>query len=392
MRRCLILQETAFQKFASKLATYFQGDMAPEEFAKKMFAHIYANLEDENPLEDVLPRTYKGYFYGQNDITTLAKKIAGSLDTTLFPDFVYSEYDLTIQSLCEAFKVDCLGIDESNYGEKIADYFRSIIEVAAAPKRKKPSTALVKIGEGGNTTVALPTAMTLKDRYGVQLVAEEGSLCPCDGCGKPLFSRVNGQLGLNYDVAVINPQRSENNMNNLIAMCPDCCNKYSIGRNADTMRRIQEIKKKLVDIADVREMVSEQKIEEGIRRVLEKIPSMPKPPNVDLNYDPVTLRKKIEADNILLYIRAQTQVNIYFNVVHGTFQELSQEGLLRFNPFCNQVKITYLNLKDKGYGQERIYKEMVDWLQNGTNEDRGSCEVVISYFIQKCEVFDVITE
>ena len=93
------MQETAFQKFANNLSTYFQGDMAPEKFAKELFAHIYANLEDDNPLDEVLPRTYKGYFYGEHDITTLAKKIAGSLDTTLFPDFVYSEYDETVQSL-----------------------------------------------------------------------------------------------------------------------------------------------------------------------------------------------------------------------------------------------------------------------------------------------------
>lgn len=386
------MQETAFQKFANNLSIYFQGDMAPEKFAKELFAHIYANLEDDNPLDEVLPRTYKGYFYGEHDITTLAKKIAGSLDTTLFPDFVYSEYDETVQSLCKMFKGECPGIDANNYGEKIAEYFKNIIEIAASTKRKKSPTALVKTGGDGNTAVALPVSATLKDKYGIQLVAEEGSLCPCDGCSKPLFSRVNGQLGLNYDVVVINPQRSENNINNLIAMCPDCCNKYAIGRNAETMRRIQEIKKNLIDSADVREMVADQKIEDGVRRVLEKIPSMSKPPNVDLNYDPVTLRQKIEADNIMLYIRAQAQVNIYFNAVHEMFQELSQEGRLRFNPFCNQVKITYLNLRDKGYGQQRIFDEMVDWLQHGTNEERGSCEVVVSYFIQKCEVFDVIAE
>ena len=386
------MQETAFSKFASSLSTYFQGDMTPEEFTKELFAHIYANLEDENPLDEILTRTYKGYFYGEHDITTLAKKIAGSLDTTLFPDFVYSEYDETVQSLCKLFEKDCPGMTASNYGEKIAEYFKDIIETAASPKRKKSPTALVKTAGGGNKAVALPTVTTLKDKYGIQLVAEEGSLCPCDGCSKPLFSRVNGQLGLNYDVVVINPQRSENNLNNLIAMCPDCCNKYAIGRSAETMRRIQEIKKNLIDSADVREMVADQKIEDGVRRVLEKIPSMPKPLDVDLNYDPVTLRQKIEADNIMLYIRAQAQVNIYFNAVHETFQELSQEGRLRFNPFCNQVKITYLNLKDKGYSQPRIFDEMVDWLQHGTNEDRGSCEVVISYFIQKCEVFDVIAE
>lgn len=386
------MQETAFSKFASSLSTYFQGDMTPEEFTKELFAHIYANLEDENPLDEILTRTYKGYFYGEHDITTLAKKIAGSLDTTLFPDFVYSEYDETVQSLCKLFEKDCPGMTASNYGEKIAEYFKDIIETAASPKRKKSPTALVKTAGGGNKAVALPTVTTLKDKYGIQLVAEEGSLCPCDGCSKPLFSRVNGQLGLNYDVVVINPQRSENNLNNLIAMCPDCCNKYAIGRSAETMRRIQEIKKNLIDSADVREMVADQKIEDGVRRVLEKIPSMPKPLDVDLNYDPVTLRQKIEADNIMLYIRAQAQVNIYFNAVHETFQELSREGRLRFNPFCNQVKITYLNLKDKGYSQPRIFDEMVDWLQHGTNEDRGSCEVVISYFIQKCEVFDVIAE
>lgn len=386
------MQETAFEKFASKLSTYYQEDMAPEDFAKELFAHIYANLEDDNPLDETLPRTYKGYFYGEHDITTLAKKISGSLDTTLFSEFLDSGYDETVKSLCDVFKEECPDIDECNYGEKIADYFKSIIETAASPKRKKSPAALVKTGGDVDTAVAMPVTVSLKDKYGIQLVAEEGSLCPCDGCSKPLFSRVNGQLGLNYDVVVINPQRSENSMNNLIAMCPDCCNKYAIGRNAETMRRIQEIKKNLIDSADVREMVADQKIEDGVRRVLEKIPSLPKPPAVDLNYDPVTLRQKIEADNIMLYVRAQAQVNIYFNAVHETFQELSQEGRLRFNPFCNQVKITYLNLKDKGYSQQRIFDEMVDWLQRGTNEDRGACEVVISYFIQKCEVFDVIAE
>ncbi|WP_394804263.1 MULTISPECIES: ABC-three component system protein [Oscillospiraceae] len=35
---------------------------------------------------------------------------------------------------------------------------------------------------------------------------------------------------------------------------------------------------------------------------------------------------------------------------------------------------------------------MVDWLQDATHENRSSCKVIISYFIQKYEVFDAITE
>lgn len=52
----------------------------------------------------------------------------------------------------------------------------------------------------------------------------------------------------------------------------------------------------------------------------------------------------------------------------------------------------YLNFADKDWSQGKIFEKMVDWLQNATNEDRNSCEVIISYFIRKCEVFDVITE
>ena len=88
LREVSYLQETAFQKFAQTLAAYFQGEKSPEEFTREMFDHIYANLEDDNPLDDVSERSYRGYFYGENDITALAKKIAKELDTVLFTSFV----------------------------------------------------------------------------------------------------------------------------------------------------------------------------------------------------------------------------------------------------------------------------------------------------------------
>lgn len=388
------LQETAFQKFAQTLAAYFQGEKSPEKFTREMFDHIYANLEDDNPLDDVSERSYRGYFYGENDITALAKKIAKELDTVLFPPFVETEYDETIEDICKVFKDECPDINSENYGKKLGERLKEIIIQAATPKRKRKKSplAVIKADEDSKEIAVLSSTSPLKEKYGVLLIAEEGSVCPCDGCSKPLFMNVNGHLGLNFDVTVIDPQQPENNTNNLMAMCPECCARYSIGRTPETMHRLQEIKNHLIDLTDARELVATQKIEEGVRRVLEKIPTISKPKDVDLNYDPVALRQKIEAENLLLYVRTQAQVNIYFNAVHEIFQQLSKEGKLRFKPFCNQVKITYLNLKDKGYDQQQIFDKMVDWLQTSTNEERGSCEVIISYFIQKCEVFDVITE
>ena len=52
----------------------------------------------------------------------------------------------------------------------------------------------------------------------------------------------------------------------------------------------------------------------------------------------------------------------------------------------------YVTFRDKGYDQDKIYYEMTKWLSDATGEAWGDCEVVISYFVQKCEVFDVISE
>ena len=82
---------------------------------------------------------------------------------------------------------------------------------------------------------------------------------------------------------------------------------------------------------------------------------------------------------------------MYNSAVEEVFFELNEERILRFRPFCTQVKLMYLNFADKDWSQGKIFEKMVDWLQNATNEDRNSCEVIISYFIRKCEVFDVIT-
>ena len=83
---------------------------------------------------------------------------------------------------------------------------------------------------------------------------------------------------------------------------------------------------------------------------------------------------------------------IYFNDVHEVFQEMGREGKLRFNPFCQQVRYMYVSFRDKGYSQDQIFYEMTKWLYDATNEKWRDCEIVIAYFTQKCEAFDVIAE
>ena len=50
-------------------------------------------------------------------------------------------------------------------------------------------------------------------------------------------------------------------------------------------------------------------------------------------------------------------------------------------------------MRDKTTNKEYIFNAMVDWIMKNTgSQSKAACEIVISFFIQNCEVFDEITE
>ena len=163
-------------------------------------------------------------------------------------------------------------------------------------------------------------------------------------------------------------------------------------RTAETLSRMKEIKKELVQAYEAREIAGDQTVQDAVGLVVAKIPKLSRPVNVDLNYNPVTVRQKIAISNEMLYSKAQMHVNMYYPAVDEAFREMSTEGKLRFSQFSLQVRAIFLGLQEKEYTQDKIYYELTKWLFDATNENWSACEVVISYFIQKCEVFDAVAQ
>lgn len=113
-----------------------------------------------------------------------------------------------------------------------------------------------------------------------------------------------------YDVAVIDPSNSSNEQSNLIALCPECAAKYAALKTPDDIARMTKIKEALVNAHDDQEIRADQHVQEGVRRVIEKIPFIKPPTDIDLNYDPVPVMQKIS--DFALYLRIKTDVNVYF--------------------------------------------------------------------------------
>ena len=57
----------------------------------------------------------------------------------------------------------------------------------------------------------------------------------------------------------------------------------------------------------------------------------------------------------------------------------------------NQMHALYRNLSKKGKTQIEIFTEISEKIHRQSLQEIIYCQVVVSYFIQSCEVFDAIT-
>ena len=74
------------------------------------------------------------------------------------------------------------------------------------------------------------------------------------------------------------------------------------------------------------------------------------------------------------------------------FKQSEKSGLVRFNVFSMQIKLCYLKECTHGRSQQEVYNAIVEWLKNMTNGSRDACDVIVSFFVQNCEVFNEIAE
>lgn len=231
----------------------------------------------------------------------------------------------------------------------------------------------------------------LKTRWGAELIAESGGVCPNSGCSRPLITQGSSGTVSCYEVIPVDDNVPANNPANLIAVCPRCASLYAVNRDQNTRYFLRKIKESMVKNIKIRSLLAEQSIENDIIDVLVNIP-LTRTTDADLNYIPVELARKMKPESNGLLQRLCLYVDLYYQAVQDALQNLNRSGKNRFEPFCHKVRIAYLALQDVESDQETIYEHMVEWLQKETNGKRDACEIVIAYFVQKCEVFNAIAQ
>lgn len=240
-------------------------------------------------------------------------------------------------------------------------------------------------------------AQTVSDRakgtYGSGLVDDCKYTCSMPLCGKHLQTIASqNQSVADYEIITLEENKGVK-YENIIAVCHDCFQKYTLSHTKAEEKSLKGIKKLQTDSRSTRQTLDDIAISKGIELVIENL-SNAKPTELkELTYDPVSVSEKINEDNSFFLVNeVKSNVARYYKYIEKTMQNLAVRNIYSDDLIRAQIKESYKQLADKKRNPEQIYSELSERIRRITKQDIRFCYIVVSYFIQSCEVFHVITK
>lgn len=140
-------------------------------------------------------------------------------------------------------------------------------------------------------------------------------------------------------------------------------------------------------------------IEDGLRRLVSRLAEIDEPENlVQLRYDVVKVARKIDAYpnqsmNKLLTSQITEHVIQFYRFIQEQIGLLEDASQLHFETIANAVQYHYATLKAQNVDAVTVYYKTRNWIQAITKcDDELACEIMVSFFVQNCEVFDAPSE
>ncbi|PMN18123.1 hypothetical protein BCT39_05690 [Vibrio lentus] len=178
---------------------------------------------------------------------------------------------------------------------------------------------------------------------------------------------------------------------NFIALCKECHKIYDTKKTAEEYRQLVEIKKAANKIRSLTDTWDTQSLHKDISIVAERISQLTKielTPS-HLSYDALKVSDKTnETFGLMNEMKVSTFIVTYFAHIKESLRCLEMQRKASSIFICSQIRSYYSLLELEGFNQCEIFDQMCEWfmVNTGINE-RTKAEVLVSYFIQNCEIF-----
>ncbi len=234
------------------------------------------------------------------------------------------------------------------------------------------------------------------------LLAEANYECPL--CHNKLVDTIKGQAVKKYRITQIFPDGLDDETSsefatvypapnkldvpdNFIALDEECAERYLLNPTAEEYRNLYEIKTQLAKNYAAKMAVNSVQLEDDIRTVLDALNTISDASElVELEYEALRLDEKFDAENFILKNETQMQVVTYYRYIEKVFSNSNAD----FDMIASEIKVSSMKLEKAGLSQSDVISQLSEWIRNkaglGT-KSRLACNIVVSFFIQNCEVF-----
>ncbi|MFA6693041.1 MAG: HNH endonuclease signature motif containing protein, partial [Acholeplasmataceae bacterium] len=156
----------------------------------------------------------------------------------------------------------------------------------------------------------------------IDLVSEVGGRCPMPGCNAELMQEKNNRTIKNYEIAHIYPhspttieqnilngvpllyKNSPDEKENLIALCVSCHSRFDNTRTKDEYMELYNKKLQVLKNNEITNILNNHKLQDEIESVIKAIVNITSiATENDLNYDPVTIDKKLKSVLLINKVR-----------------------------------------------------------------------------------------
>lgn len=229
---------------------------------------------------------------------------------------------------------------------------------------------------------SMETALDIAiDARTLVLLTETGG--KCQKCGRVLGIKKEGN-DVNYAKVVRLSETDD------VVLCVDCEREIQNASDEVKLALLSE-KRDLEVLMAARDATSRYTIEKQIEQVLQEVDLMDVTDDTQLKIEPVKVENKIIEKR--LKERVLFDVRRLYEGVNDALDRLAGENKLNVDKFAKSVKRMYEDASESHISQSAIYNLLVETLFEKTGRKyREACEIIISYFVQRCEVFDEITK
>ena len=289
-------------------------------------------------------------------INNLTKADILSREMVVFEDFLAGLFIYTV-------KYTVNNKQEKSVKEITDDFIRSF------DKRRGEITFISSYCLNHDKTI---TTITATARM-MTLMAECGGYCP--RCGIALTPDNSTEFPLDSKESVL--------------LCLNCAGK--VQASEDEQMKMQLLKSSMQMRYATRDAISANRLSCEIVELLQLISQRESFSETSLTMIPLKTEQKITEKQLLRKIRNNVVDGMY-ETVNDAIAQMAAENKLNVKKFRKTIKRMYEDADETAKSQSMIFNSLVQHLFERTGmKYYEACEILISYFVQSCEVFREIT-